>query len=139
MNRYIYNHGAGLYKVFATHPEPGLAALDAIAAEMASTLTAAIFLDWLAALNHNDTNAQGYQLRDGLECSLSIGINNCPQPQTAPGQPPTTTGFWRYCPTLTFTGNHTLLKMLPLSQQPDVFSSQPGPITATCSSPAGLT
>ena len=124
MNRYIYNRlGPELYKVFATHPEPGLAALDAIAAENGLDFDGStIFLDWLAALAiHNDANApEIYQLRDGLDTAASIGINNYPTTANSTVSQ-YAADYYRLFgdgpATLTFTGsNHTpLLKMLPLS------------------------
>ncbi|WP_420630930.1 hypothetical protein [Candidatus Leptofilum sp.] len=82
MNRYIYNRlGEKLYRDFATHPEPGFAAIDGIAA--ANNLDfdgMSIFLDWLVALAiHDDPNAPAiYELRDGLNTAAYTGINNFP-------------------------------------------------------------
>ena len=82
MNRYIYNRlGEKVYRDFATHPEPGFAALDAIAAQNGLDFDGmSIFLDWLVALAiHDDPNAPAvYSLRDGLNTAAYTGINNFP-------------------------------------------------------------
>ncbi|WP_420643302.1 hypothetical protein [Candidatus Leptofilum sp.] len=82
MNRYIYNRlGEKLYRDFATHPEPGFAAIDAIAATNNLGFDGMdIFLDWLVALAiHDDPNAPAvYELRDGLNTAAFTGINNFP-------------------------------------------------------------
>ena len=124
MNRYIYNRlGSELYFDFATHPEPGFAAIDAIAAENGLAFDGmTIFLDWLAALAiHSDENApEVYQLRDGLDTAATTGINNIPTTvETTVNQ--YAADYYRLfgdgTATLNFTGsNHTpLLKVLPLS------------------------
>ena len=82
MNRYIYNRlGEKLYREFATHPEPGFAAVDAVAA--ANNLDfdgESLFLDWVVALAiHDDPNTPAiYALRDGLNTAAFTGINNFP-------------------------------------------------------------
>lgn len=124
MNRYIYNRlGSELYFDFATHPEPGFAAIDAIAAENGLAFDGmTIFLDWLAALAiHSDENApEVYQLRDGLDTAATIGIDNIPTTlETTVNQ--YAADYYRLfgdgTATLSFTGsNHTrLVKVLPLS------------------------
>ena len=124
MNRYIYNRlGPDLYRQFATHPEPGFTAIDAIAAENGLGFDGmSIFLDWLAALAiHSDENApEIYQLRDGLDTAATTGINNFPTAvDTTVNQ--YAADYYRLfgdgLVTLDFTGsNHTqLVKVLPLS------------------------
>lgn len=124
INRYLYNRlGADLYQTFATHPEPGFAALDAIAAENDLDFTGmSLFLDWLAALAiHSDENApEIYQLRDGLDTAATTGINNFPTTvETTVSQ--YAADYYRLFGdgpvTLNFTGsNHTpLIKVLPFS------------------------
>jgi hypothetical protein len=56
MNRYIFDRlGADLYKQFATSPETGLDAVDAVAAENGLDLTGQqLWLDWLATLAIHD-------------------------------------------------------------------------------------
>lgn len=70
LNRYIYNRlGGELYRDFATSPLPGLAAVDAVAAENNLGFTGLeLWLDWLAALAiHVSPNApERYALREGL-------------------------------------------------------------------------
>jgi hypothetical protein len=124
MNRYIYNRlGEKLYRAFATHPEPGFAALDAIAAENGLDFDGmSIFLDWLVALAiHDDPNAPAiYELRDGLNTAAYAGINNFPTTiETTVNQ--YAADFYQLLgngsATLTFTGsNHVpLLDVLPRS------------------------
>ncbi|MCB8945604.1 MAG: immune inhibitor A [Ardenticatenaceae bacterium] len=60
LNRYLYTQlGPELYLDFATHPEPGFMALDAIAAENGRSFTGhSLWLDWLGALAiHNEPDA----------------------------------------------------------------------------------
>lgn len=124
INRYIYNRlGADLYRAFATHSEPGFAALDTIAAENGLDFSGlSIFLDWLAALAvHNDANVpEIYQLREGLETAASAAINRFPT-TTESTVNQYAADYYRLFgegpATLTFTGsNHTpLLNVLPLS------------------------
>ncbi|MCA9923141.1 MAG: immune inhibitor A, partial [Anaerolineales bacterium] len=82
MNRYLFNRlGTDLYRVFATHPDPGFLAVDAIAAENGLDFTGLeLWLDWLAALAiHNEPNApEIYALRDGLETAATTVINTFP-------------------------------------------------------------
>ncbi len=83
MNLYIYNRlGPELYKVFATHPDEGFAALDAIAAENDVDFGGGmdIWLDWLAALAiHNAAGApEKYTLREGLGTALGRSIKEYP-------------------------------------------------------------
>ena len=124
MNRYIYNRlGPELYLEFATHPDPGFAAIDAIAAASGLDYDGmTIFLDWLAALAiHSDENApEIYALRDGLDTAATTGINNFPT-VTDSTVNQYAADYYRLfgdgSATLSFTGsNHTpLLKVLPLS------------------------
>ena len=124
INRYLYNRlGPDLYLTFATHPEPGFAALDAIAAENSLDFTGmSLFLDWLATLAiHNDDNVpEIYQLRDGLDTAASTGVNNYPtNVESTVSQ--YAADYYRLFGdgpvTLTFTGsNHTpLVGVLPIS------------------------
>lgn len=124
MNRYVYNRlGAELYLQFATHPDPGFTAIDAIAAENGLDFDGmTIFLDWLTALAiHDDENTpEIYQLREGLDTAATSGINNFPTAvDTTVNQ--YAADYYRLfgdgSATLNFTGsNHTqLLKVLPLS------------------------
>lgn len=124
INRYLYNRlGPELYQTFATHPEPGFAALDAIAAENGLDFTGmSIFLDWLAALAiHSDENApEIYQLRDGLDTAATTGINNFPTTVDSTVSQYAADYYRLFGDgpvTLNFTGsNHTqLIKLLPLS------------------------
>ncbi|MCP4418527.1 MAG: hypothetical protein GY805_18060, partial [Chloroflexi bacterium] len=82
MNRYIYNRlGEKLYLQFATHPEPGFAAIDALAAENNLDFNGlSLWLDWLAALAiHTEVDASSiYTLRDGLNTAASSDILNFP-------------------------------------------------------------
>lgn len=60
LNRAIYDRlGPDLYRQFATSPEPGLAAVDQIAAANGLAISGeSVWLDWLATLTlHNDPNA----------------------------------------------------------------------------------
>ncbi|HFE66883.1 MAG TPA: hypothetical protein ENJ93_06435, partial [Chloroflexi bacterium] len=83
INRYIYNRlGPELYKVFATHPEEGFAALDDIAANNDVDFSGGmdVWLDWLAALAiHNAEGApEKYALREGLGNALARSIKEYP-------------------------------------------------------------
>ncbi|MFZ1398727.1 MAG: hypothetical protein WAS33_17605, partial [Candidatus Promineifilaceae bacterium] len=124
MNRYIYNRlGEKLYRDFAMHPEPGFAAIDALAAENGLDFDGmSIFLDWLVALAiHDDPNAPAiYELRDGLNTAAYTGINNFPTSiDTTVSQ--YAADYYQLSgngsATLNFTGsNHVpLIEVLPLS------------------------
>ncbi|KAA3658681.1 MAG: hypothetical protein DWQ04_24380 [Chloroflexi bacterium] len=82
MNRFIFNRlGEDLYRVFATHPDPGLLAIDGIAAEFGLDFTGMeLWLDWLAALAIHDIPGAGkkYALRKGLQTAVSTPINTFP-------------------------------------------------------------
>ncbi|GAB4267469.1 MAG: immune inhibitor A [Candidatus Promineifilaceae bacterium] len=82
MNRYIFNRlGPELYLEFAQHPLPGLAAIDAIAAEHGLDFDGlSLWLDWQVALAiHDNPNADPkYLLRDGLDTAASEIINRYP-------------------------------------------------------------
>ncbi|VAW33383.1 hypothetical protein MNBD_CHLOROFLEXI01-2713, partial [hydrothermal vent metagenome] len=82
MNRYIYNRlGDKLYLQFATHSEPGFAAIDALAAENGLDFDGmSLWLDWLAALAiHSNANAPAiYDLPAGLNTAASSDILNFP-------------------------------------------------------------
>ncbi|MEZ4594154.1 MAG: immune inhibitor A [Chloroflexota bacterium] len=124
MNRYIYNRlGEKLYRDFAMHPEPGFAALDALAAENNLDFSGmSIFLDWLVALAiHEDPNAPAiYELREGLNTAASTGINNFPTSINTTVSQFAADYYQLFgdgSATLSFTGsNHVpLIELLPLS------------------------
>jgi immune inhibitor A len=124
INRYIYNRlGPDLYRAFATHPDPGFQAIDAIAAENGLAFDGmTIFLDWLAALAiHTDENApEMYRLRDGLDTAASTGINNFPTSIDTTVSQYAADYYQLFGDgpvTLNFTGsNHTrLIEVLPIS------------------------
>ncbi|MCA9919028.1 MAG: immune inhibitor A [Anaerolineales bacterium] len=124
MNRYIYNRlGEKVYRDFATHPEPGFAALDDIAAQNGLDFDGmSIFLDWLVALAiHDDPNAPAiYELRDGLNTAAYTGINNFPTSLDTTVSQYAADYYQLFgdgSATLSFTGsNHVpLIKVLPRS------------------------
>ncbi len=82
MNRYIYNRlGSDLYMAFATHPDNGFDAVDAIAVENGLDFNGqSIWLDWLTALAiHSEPNAPAeYALREGITTAAMETINNFP-------------------------------------------------------------
>ena len=126
INRYLFNRlGVELYRVFATHPDPGFLAIDGIAADNGLDFTGMdLWLDWLAALAIHDAPGADakYTLREGLGTAATDTIN------TIPTHVDTTVNqfaadyyklFGKGTVTLDFTGsNHVpLLKVLPLSGQ----------------------
>lgn len=124
MNRYIYDRlGPDLYKTFATHSEPGFAAVDAIAAENNLDFDGkSLWLDWLAALAiHDKENAPAiYSLPDGLNTAASASINKFPTAVDSTVKQFAADYYLLFgdgTATLNFTGsNHApLLKVLPLS------------------------
>lgn len=126
MSRYIYNRlGEKLYLQFATHSDPGFAAIDALAAENSLSFDGmSLWLDWLAALAiHSDANAPAiYTLPDGLQTAASSDILNFPTTiDTTVNQ--YAADYYQFLgngsATLRFTGsNHVpLLPVLPPSGQ----------------------
>lgn len=125
INRYIYNRlGPDLYKAFATHPDEGFTALDAIAAENNVDFSGGmdLWLDWLAALAIHDIEGapQKYALRDGLGTALANTVKDYPaQIETDVNQ--FAADYYKLAGegdvTITFTGsNHAqLLPVLPTS------------------------
>ncbi|MCP5096510.1 MAG: hypothetical protein GY943_13235 [Chloroflexi bacterium] len=124
INRYIFNRlGIDLYREFATHPEPGFLAIDAIAAENELGFTGQdLWLDWLAALAiHSEPGApEIYALREGLDTATMTTVNSFPAAQdTTVNQ--FASDYYRLFGdsevTLSFTGsNHVpLLKVQPVS------------------------
>ena len=124
INRYIFNRlGEDLYRVFATHPDPGFLSIDGIAAENGLGFTGMdLWLDWLAAIAIHDVPGadEKYTLRDGLGTAATDTIN------TFPTSVDTTVNqyaadyyklFGEGTVTLDFTGsNHVpLVKVQPLS------------------------
>jgi len=126
INRYIFNRlGEDLYRVFATHPDPGFLAIDGIAADNGLGFTGTdLWLDWLAALAIHDAPGADdkYALRDGLETAAAETINKTPTTvETTVNQYAADYYklFGEGTVTLDFTGsNHvSLLKVQPLSGQ----------------------
>lgn len=121
LNRYIFNRlGEDLYRDFATHPDPGFRAIDAIAAANDLGFTGQdLWLDWLAALAiHDDPNApEIYRLREGLDTAAADTVNDFPAAvETTVNQ--YAADYYRLfgdgTVTLTFTGsNHVPLLSVP--------------------------
>lgn len=82
INRYIFNRlGEDLYRVFATHPDPGFLAIDGIAADNGLDFNGMdLWLDWLAALAIHDVPGadEKYALRNGLGTAATDTINEFP-------------------------------------------------------------
>ncbi len=124
MNRYIYDRlGAELYEAFATHPEPGFTAVDAIAAENGLDFDGmSLWLDWLAALAiHDDDNAPKiYGMPQGLSTAATSSVNKFPTTIDTTVKQFAADYYLLFGDddvTLNFTGsNHTpLIKVLPFS------------------------
>lgn len=124
INRYIYNRlGTDLYREFATHPDPGFIAIDAIAEENDLGFTGMdLWLDWLAALAiHSEPGApEIYALREGLDTAAMTTVNSFPAEETTTVNQYAADYYRLFGDsevTLEFTGsNHApLLRVLPAS------------------------